>query len=275
VLFRSGAGKGFDPRSLRAARGGLPTEGQALLLFFTVLALMFYLSTRPPDTLAGVVRIFAVSQVAAILLPTLLFARRGKLRARETFSLRPLPWSRVPLIAMAAIFTLVLVLAAQIHLMPSRGEPQGFEKVAAMLTSAPIWLALLLFAVLPPLCEELLCRGFLLSAFRARYGEMRAVVITACLFGALHLDLYRFPATAAAGLLLGYLCVRTGSLWAGVMSHSLHNGLIALTAYWPALAGAVEGLARPGAGLFAALLAALGLAGTLYLIERGRVKPAV
>ncbi len=273
VLFRVGGGKSFDAASFRARRAGIPGEGQAIFLFFTVLALMFYLASAPPPSLAGVVKVFLLTQIGAVLAPTLLFARQGKANFRETFSLRRLAPRSALLIPFAAAFTLVLVLLAQTHLMPAR-EAQGIEVLVEALARAPFWLGLLLLAIVPPLCEEALCRGFLLSSFRARYGDGRAILVTACLFGALHLDLHRFPATTAAGLLLGLVCVRTRSILAPLLFHAVYNGILALTLYAPSIAGVVEAALQPGVALFAALLAAIGLAGSCWLLLR-RASPTV
>ncbi|MHC4222609.1 MAG: ABC transporter permease subunit/CPBP intramembrane protease [Planctomycetota bacterium] len=256
VLFRTGAGKGYDPDSLKAARAGLPTHSRGILLFFLVLAFMFYLASRV-ETAGEAVRAFLLAQ-AAVLVPTIVIARRDKVNLKETFSLRPFPALLVPVLVAAAFFTLVLVLGAYSHLMPER-EPQGFEQIVALLASLPTWVLFVLLAILPPICEELMCRGYLLSSFRTRFGLRGAVVLSAILFGFLHLDVYRFPATFAAGLMLGYVCVRTGSIFAAVLFHMVYNGTLAL------LPSFMETVEVGGAAL---ALAAAGLFASIYLLER-------
>jgi sodium transport system permease protein len=225
VLFRSGAGRGFDPKSLLAARQGLPREGQAVLLFFVVLAAMFYLSSRV-DTTAQAVGAFLKAQLLAVLLPTAVFARALRLNVRETFALRLPRALHVPLVLLAAVSTLLLVVAFQTWVMP-KADPRGFEQIVSLVQKLPRWQLLVLFAVLPPICEEILCRGFLLSAFRTRMGDTRAVLLTALLFGVLHLDWMRFPATAMAGVVLGFVRVRTGSLLMPILFHMTYNGILA------------------------------------------------
>jgi len=267
VLFRVGGGRGYDAAAFLAKRAGIPGEGRAVLLYFTVLALMFYLAARPPASLAGVVRVFVLSQLAAVLAPTALFALRSRVDLRRTFSLRPLAPAHALLVPFAAAFALVVVLVAQKTLLPER-DAQGIEALVAALAEGPLWLGLLLLAVLPPICEEALCRGFLLASFRARYGDGRAVLVTAVLFGALHLDLHRFPATAAAGLVLGLLCVRTGSILASLLFHAVYNGILALTLYAPPVERALDAALQPGVAGASALLAAAGLGGTLWFLLR-------
>ena len=166
------------------------------------------------------------------------------------------------LIMDAAACTMVVVLGLHQAFMPSR-DAQGLEKAVALLGSIPAPLLFFLLAILPPFCEELLCRGFFLSAFRSRHGARTAVVLVAVLFGALHLDLYRFPATFAAGLMLGYVCVRTGSLFASILFHAVYNGILATSMFTPYVARMLEGVGLKEAGL-----AALGLSACIALIHR-------
>lgn len=78
-------------------------------------------------------------------------------------------------------------------------------------------------AVVPALCEETLLRGILLPPLARAMGAFGGVLISALLFAAIHLDLYRFAFTFAMGLALGVLRLRTASLTPGVLSHALLN----------------------------------------------------
>jgi len=264
VLFRTGAGTGFDAASLRARRLGLPNETMGILLFGVVVALMFFLSERV-ESGADVVRAFLLTQIAAILAPTLFFIVRGKLDVPRTLSLRRPRTAHVPLAVVMGAATVLLVLWAYATFMPAR-EAGEFERMVAELErEVPAWLFCLMLAALPPICEELLCRGFLLSSFRARLGTVGAIGASAVLFGVLHLDLYRFPATCAAGLVMGYVLVRTGSIVASILFHAAYNGTIALAVVWPGWGRALE---RLGAGT--AAVAALVLAAGIVVMERTR-----
>ncbi len=78
--------------------------------------------------------------------------------------------------------------------------------------------------VLAPVVEEITYRGFLLAAFRRRFGPGVAVVVTAVLFAASHA--YSLKGTVvvlAGGLVLGIIRVRTGRLAACILSHAMVN----------------------------------------------------
>jgi len=90
--------------------------------------------------------------------------------------------------------------------------------------------SVLVIAVLPGVCEELVVRGVFLPSLARAAGPGLAVAASAVLFAAIHLDLYRFLFTLALGLVFGVLRVRTGSLWPSVLAHAALNTLTFLIA---------------------------------------------
>lgn len=87
--------------------------------------------------------------------------------------------------------------------------------------------------IVAPLLEEMVFRGFLLSALSRRMGPAGAVVLSAALFGLLHTADHPFYAGPifVLGLLLGWLYLRTGRLWVAVGCHGAHNALALVTAW--------------------------------------------
>ncbi len=79
-------------------------------------------------------------------------------------------------------------------------------------------------AVLPALIEEFIFRGVVLQSLR-RFGDGFAILISSLLFGLVHLNFIQTPNAFVLGLVLGYLVVKTGSIWVGVLGHFLNNFL--------------------------------------------------
>ena len=88
----------------------------------------------------------------------------------------------------------------------------------------PLALALygVVIAVLPAFAEEFAFRGVVLGLLRP-YGEVFAVAGSALLFGIMHGNVVQIPFALAGGLVLGFIAVRTGSLWPSVCIHFLNN----------------------------------------------------
>ncbi len=108
--------------------------------------------------------------------------------------------------------------------------PSGL--LAGLLDPAtPIGLSLLTLAILPGVCEEILFRGTFLGLWHRPDRRWQAVVATALAFGALHASIFRLAPTAALGLVLGTLALRSRSVVPGMIAHVLNNGLAVLAGY--------------------------------------------
>lgn len=87
-------------------------------------------------------------------------------------------------------------------------------------------------ALLPGVCEELFFRGYLFRALRTQLSGHATVIAAAVLFGGFHLvtdhalAMERFLPSTMLGLVLGWVCLRTGSVIPGMILHVCHNGLL-------------------------------------------------
>lgn len=86
---------------------------------------------------------------------------------------------------------------------------------------------LLSVLVVAPLGEEWLCRGVIWRGAERIAGAKGALAVSSFVFGFLHvlngLLILELPHRWVMGLLYGWLRLRTGSLWPGVLAHALHN----------------------------------------------------
>lgn len=83
---------------------------------------------------------------------------------------------------------------------------------------------LLVIAVIPAIGEELLFRGVIQKQF-SELAQSRgaAVVLTAFLFSALHMQFFGFLPRFVLGIFLGYLYLWSGSLWLPIAAHFINN----------------------------------------------------
>ena len=84
----------------------------------------------------------------------------------------------------------------------------------------------LVVAGLAPVFEETLFRGFLLPVLARRMPMAWALLASALLFGAIHLQPLGLPTLSALGLVLGLAMRRTGSLWTAILVHGCWNGAV-------------------------------------------------
>jgi membrane protease YdiL (CAAX protease family) len=92
------------------------------------------------------------------------------------------------------------------------------------------WVSTVLFFVVAtlaaPLTEELVFRGWLYTALRAKLPFAPCVVIVSALFALAHWESTHLYALAVfpVGLALGYLREKTGSLKTSMSFHAFYNG---------------------------------------------------
>jgi uncharacterized protein len=88
----------------------------------------------------------------------------------------------------------------------------------------------LVVCLIGPVVEEMLFRGIMLRSFLNQYSRITAIVLSAAIFGAAHLNVYQFFAGLCTGILLGWLYERTQSLWPCILFHVAYNSTLTLLA---------------------------------------------
>ena len=105
-------------------------------------------------------------------------------------------------------------------------EEQSQEALLQVLSDAGIGvfiINLIVFALTPAICEELLFRGFLQQQVARSVSPHLAVFISALVFSFIHLQFYGFFSRMLLGVLLGYFLMFSGSLWPGIFAHFIFN----------------------------------------------------
>ncbi|MGH2545074.1 MAG: lysostaphin resistance A-like protein [Ardenticatenaceae bacterium] len=91
--------------------------------------------------------------------------------------------------------------------------------------------ALAVGGVVAPIAEEVMFRGFLFAGLQKFLSPLAAVLGSAALFGALHLQPFAFPVLFLLGILLATLYYRTQSLWPPILMHLVVNVTAILAQY--------------------------------------------
>jgi membrane protease YdiL (CAAX protease family) len=174
------------------------------------------------------------SSVAALLqyglmLGILLLIARG-LPRREAFALRrPESWSRAVGLAVLALLTIYVSSYVYDRVLSAFGnwdptKEQGLVPDEWDSSRAGAFVAFFLVVTfVGPAVEELTYRGLGLSLLMP-YGAAAAILVTGVLFGAVHgLLVVLFPLTVF-GIVVGWLRVRTQSIYPPMLLHATFNG---------------------------------------------------
>jgi len=209
-----------------------PSAALALLAVAVLFPLNFYWQSSLVDESTTAERfklVMAGAQLLVFALPVLLLACYAKLDLRATFSLR-LPDARrmigVVLMAVSVVPVALLLQQLQRSWFPPSPMTEGLlERQLELLSSGSLWAVLLVFAVLPGVCEEVLFRGFLLAGLRHRRSTIVTVLAVGFIFALYHVNLEKIPVVTLLGALLALVCLRCGSIYPAMLLHIANNGL--------------------------------------------------
>lgn len=91
-------------------------------------------------------------------------------------------------------------------------------------------LAIVLVAICPAICEELIYRGIILNGLR-KYGKWTAILLSALAFCLMHGNIAQFPYTFLLGVVLGYVMFETSSLILCIAIHFFNNATVLTQMY--------------------------------------------
>lgn len=87
----------------------------------------------------------------------------------------------------------------------------------------PLWLNLILIALLPAVVEEFIFRGLIFNGYKRR-NPLMAILLSAALFGIIHMNFNQFSYAFVIGIIFGLMAYATGSLLPSILSHFIING---------------------------------------------------
>lgn len=97
------------------------------------------------------------------------------------------------------------------------------EQMNGDLLSLGFFLSLFLIAVYAPFAEELAFRGALMQGFRQSGSAFKSILLSAFLFGLMHLNFNQMPYAFVLGIIMGLLVEATGSIWSSIIFHFTVN----------------------------------------------------
>lgn len=231
------------PQPFQRIRAADATEAtpdlRSSLVFVLFLALLFFWGALQLQLLLGEGGLLAAEWLL-LFLPSVIWLRAGGFDVVRTLSLaRPAgPQVAGALVLGAGALPLVWTVGwLQTFVLPIPWEVlEGLEQlVTADSPGRLLWL-LLVLAVTPAICEEVVFRGVLLGG-SGSLAPWKAIALNGAVFGAFHLSLstvVRFLPTALLGCAIAWAVWRSGSLWTGVAMHFLNNASIVALASFPA-----------------------------------------
>ena len=223
----------------KLARKVLPIVFLIAWIFISVIASQFMvgsimLAIFGREAASGAVFTAVYSLISYILALILIvfvplaFIKKWK-TSREELGLTGLPtWTDIGLAPVGFIAALILAagLVAVFSVFPwfnaSEAQDVGFNAYVAGVDRI---IAFITLVVLAPITEELIFRGFLYGKLRTRLGVVVSTLITSLVFAILHFQWNVGVNVFALSVVLCALREVTGTIYAGMLTHMIKNGV--------------------------------------------------
>ena len=205
----------------------LPTINEVNILFLVLglVLLIFGSMVQQRDLYIGVL----ITEYIFILAPNLIYLKMRGYSLKNVLGLNPITVRQIIQIFLIMIFAypMAVFLNYIILILVNSVSPAMPIGVPVPTNLMDYLVGLLVIAVTPGICEEVMFRGTMQSAY-SRMGDKKAILISALLFGMFHFNLLNLLGPLFLGIVLGIIRYKTDSLYGSILGHTINNG-IALT----------------------------------------------
>jgi membrane protease YdiL (CAAX protease family) len=163
--------------------------------------------------------------------PLIVVARMAYIRIRERNMVKyQLGFHSLPFLPFALIILTGLALMVLIEPLEAMMPKLDYftDRYSEMIR--PDLFSFLMVVVAAPVLEEIFFRGILLEGFLHNYSPKKAILLSALIFGGIHINPMQVPGAFLIGLFLGWVYWKTRTLLPVILIH-LSNNLISFLVY--------------------------------------------
>jgi membrane protease YdiL (CAAX protease family) len=225
-LFFSAIKKG----RVLVAHFGLPDLMAGTVFFSSLSGLAILSYSRPPGSISLQSTIDTATLDLLVILTILGFLKLRKISILEIFGLARVPLWKVPLWAGAlflGVFPLLMGIGylSKLYLPEAESQEvvQFFQRAVWESNHHAVWMMIVFGAVIAPLAEELMFRGYLYGLCKRYAGPVTGILFNSVLFAAIHGNLVALPSLCALAVALTIAYELTGCLLVPIAMHALFN----------------------------------------------------
>ncbi len=190
----------------------------AVVVIYLSVSLGFSTLTALVPALRGMsVYVSILLSQSLVFVPCFLYCKLKKIKIRQLVPYRKINFATIVLVVVCTylMYPLVVVLNA-ISMLFSTG---GSASVAEMIMEGQsLTLNLICVALVPACVEEFMFRGLIFQTYR-KSRMLPAILLSAFLFGCMHMNLNQFVYAFALGVYLAFLVEATGSIFSSMIAH--------------------------------------------------------
>jgi len=202
----------------------------------TITFLIFGPKVRP-ETVQWLRLATMLGQIVLILIPTLFLTRFQSASVGETLrlrgaGLREIILAVIGVLSLQQILQVYMTLQDQIPI-PTLVRPfvesirkaieETYKELASSHSVPELFYVLIVIALVPAFCEELLFRGLVQKNFERGVKGWWGIIIPSIIFGAYHFNPFSFFPLVVLGVYLGFLVFRSNSILTSIVAHFANN----------------------------------------------------
>lgn len=193
----------------------------AVIVIYIGVSLGFGVLTSLIPALANLpIYVSLLLSQALIFTPCIVYCKWKKIKIREFIPYRKINISTIVLVIICTylMYPLIVVLNAISMLFSTSGT----ANVMQLMQGQNVILSTLFMAVMPACVEEFMFRGVLFQTYR-KSKMLPAILLSAFLFGCMHMNLNQFIYAFVLGVYLSFLVEATGSIFSSMLAHFTLN----------------------------------------------------
>lgn len=167
-----------------------------------------------------------ITEYILVLIPNLFYLKLKGLSFKKVLRLNRISLKQGVLIVLIVVFSYpVAVLLNGIILAIVNVFTDAIPTTLPMPSTIDKYIiGLLVFAVTPGICEEVMFRGTIMSAY-STIGYMKSIVISSILFGLFHFNLLNLVGPTFLGIIFGIIVYKTNSIYSSILGHTVNNAI--------------------------------------------------
>jgi len=216
----------------------------------SVITYVFFGADINPENVQGLRIATITAQFALLLAPALFAVRLVGWNIPNTIRFRGTTFTQAAFVVLSIValqFVFQGYMLGQEYVLKSYLIPQSlkpvfqqiqdlidslYKKLLLMRSGSEMIFVLLVIAITPAICEEILFRGVVQGAFEQRLRLRWTFLLTGSIFAMFHLNPMSFIPLVFLGIYLSFLVWRGNSIFLGVIAHVTNNSIAVFSLYY-------------------------------------------
>ena len=174
-----------------------------------------------------------VTEYVLILIPNILFIKMRGHSLKRVLRLNGFTLKQVLYTILIVLFSYPIAVFFNFIIMSIINSFIDFVPagVPIPLTPQELVISFLIIGVTPGICEEVMFRGTMLSAYESK-GYGKSIIMTSLLFGIFHFNITNLVGPIFLGIIFGIIALKSNTIFLPMIGHTLNNGIALLIGYF-------------------------------------------